>query len=215
MSKHNRRKRSSSPLGEAGVGLFFSEVLPFIENLEKDDHLLLVIPELPPHSGGGQGRGSSIGIVLDDYLSNLCNADYVQRMAEYTRQCGSLESYFDFRARNPKWAAAHNPDQLLLNICLSARLVISYRYGLALGHAEYASGLTGTEDPSLESPEEHRVPEFPSIDSLPLFITMMGYSEDMQPLPFSGGVGGAVPHSIGYELNGEITMEAYKGSKKS
>lgn len=190
--KHNRRKKSSSFKGDGrgSLSTFFSTILPFIEKLEEEDKILLVLPT--------DDDKPTQGIVCSEELTLLINADYLQRMADYTRQCGSLEAYYDFRQRNPKWAAKHNPDQLLLNICRAARLVIGYRYGLQLGNAEYASGLTGTAEPSPDSPEEHRVPEFPSLDSLPLFITMM--SDE------------SLPQSIGYELAGEITLEEYKGN---
>ena len=222
MSKHRSRKKYRKPYtsknrnveASNNITTFFSTILPFIEDLEKEDELLLVLPSIdatvpggsPATVPGGSPSGP-IGIVIGSDLALSINADYIQRMADYTRQCGSLEAYYDFRARNPKWAAKHNPDWLLLNICRAARLVIAYRYGLALGNAEYVSGLTGTAEPSPESPEEHRVPEFPSLDSLPLFITMMGDSDDVQSHSITDS---PLPQSIGYELNGEITLEEYK-----
>ena len=223
MSKHRSRKTSKRRKSETSNNLsaFFSTILPFIENLEKEDKLLLVLPSTSATVPGGSPsvtvpsaspEGLTQGIVISSDLALSINADYLQRMADYTRQCGSLEAYYDFRARNPKWAAKHNPDQMLLNICRAARLVIAYRYGLALGNAEYASGLTGTAEPSPESPEEHRVPEMPALDSLPLFITMMGSSDDVGLSP-SGERGEGSPQSIGYELAGEVTLEEYKEKK--
>ena len=223
MSKRHHRKKNSLPIeGEGrGEGLesFFTDILPFIENLEKDDHILLVLPgipergtathpESPEEHRAPESPALTQGIVIGSDLALEINADYVQRMAEYTRQCGSLESYFDFRARNPKWAAAHNPDQLLLNICLSARLVISYRYGLTLGQ-QTLSAAQGGSSPSMgstssdENTAQHSLPIEGEGwgEGLPLFITMMGDE--------------SVPHSIGYELDGEVTLEQYKESTKN
>ena len=191
--KHNRSKRNSSPSGEAGVGLFFTTVLPFIERLESEDKILLVLPT--------DKDNPTQGCVISDSLATEINIDYVARMADNVRTSGTLEAYFDFRQRNPKWAAKHNPDQMLLNICRAARLVIAYRYGLQLG----------SPTPASPEGEELHSSELPNLDSLPLFITMMGGS-----LPDTGRSGGeAIPQSIGYELNGEITLEQYHPSENS
>lgn len=204
MAKHRKHIRSSKrkSIGQSSfIDKFFSTILPVIENLEKDDLILLVLPQIE------QSEQSALtqGIVVSAELASSINADYVARMAANVNTCGSLEAYFDFRQRNPKWAAKHNPDQMLLNICRAARLVIAYRYGISIGNTQYVDGLSRPSDPSPESPEEHRAPEFPSFDTIPLFITMMG-----SPYDTDTAGGASIPQSIGYELNGEITLEEYK-----
>lgn len=219
MSKHRSRKTSKSRKIETSnnLSIFFSEVLPFIEHLESEDKILLVQPPQPPRGSNNvastsdthpsyspSGVGGAFGIVIGSDLALSINADYLQRMADYTRQCGSLEAYYDFRARNPKWAAKHNPDQLLLNICRAARLVIAYRYGLALGNAEYLANDDDTlrydndnsENPNNRNAEKSSLSSSLSLDESPLFITMM--SDE------------STPQSIGYELAGSITIEEYK-----
>lgn len=122
MKRHRHNKKKA----ETPVASFFHTILPFIEALEKEDHLLMVVPSL---TSAGEAE-SPLGIVLDSELSNLCHADYLLRMARGTQLCGSLERFLNLRSHDPKFAQRHNPDQYLLNLCRSARYVMAYRHGI-------------------------------------------------------------------------------------
>lgn len=175
--KHNRAKRKAKgkmSLPEA----FFSTILPFIENLEKEEDILLVLPS---------ENNRTMGCVMSGELTNAINVSYLRHMADGTRLCGGLESFLTMRAQNPKFARKHNPDQFLLNICLAARYVIAYRYGLQIGTSEFMA-------------QQEVMPAMPSLEEMPLFITMLG--EESQPL------------SVGYELDGVVVLERYEEKMK-
>ena len=183
--KHNRAEKKASRRNSSLVSSFFETILPFIEKLEKEDNILLVIPT--------EENNNVMGCVLSSELSNLINVDYVTRMAEGTRLCGSLEKFLELRSRDRKFASKHNPDQMLLNICQAARLVIAYRYGLKIGSREYLAEQKGEEIESTFTAEGWG-------EGQPLFITMMSDEED-------------TPQSVGYELNGTITLENYNSEE--
>lgn len=190
MSKHRSRKKYRKPYAsknrnvEASNNItpFFSTILPFIEKLEKEDKILLVLPI---------ENNLAQGIVIGDELSSVYTQAYVEGTQALIKQCGSVEAYFDRRLRNPEWYAKNNPDKQLLTLLKDARLVISYRYGLAIGNAEYADS---ENEPSNNRNVE--ASQLPSLEDMPIFITMMQFD--------------GTPSAVGYELNGIITLENYK-----
>lgn len=121
--KHNRAAKRKAREQSSITETFFGTVLPFIEKLELEDKILLVIPV----------DDSAQGIVIGDELSSVYTQSYVEGTQSLIEQCGSVEAFFDRRLRNPEWYAKHNPDKELLTLIQAARLVISYRYGIHCG----------------------------------------------------------------------------------
>lgn len=149
MSKHRKHSRSSKRKANNQSSLsdvFFDSVLPFIEKLEREDKILVVIQsdkDVPVQ-----------GVVIGDELSSVYTKAYVEGTRTLIQQCGSVELFFDRRLRNPEWYDKHNPDKELLTLIQAARLVISYRYEIHCGENDI---------------------EPKDLTDMPLFITMMMY----------------------------------------
>ena len=195
---------------KTNLATFITSILPSIEALERSEDLLIVTPGV---STDGELTSTEHGIVLSAALSSSISSSYVTTLVSNVEACGGVAEYYDFMQRNPKWAARHNPDRQLLDICQAARLVIAYRMGTMLGTAEYRAEQNRTTEDAPSSapvsstdaaPSSAPVPsnslEGLSLESRPLFITMMGYSSDGSE---------SVPHSVGFELGGIITLEEY------
>ncbi len=189
---------------KTNLATFITSILPSIEALERSEDLLIVTPGV---STDGELASTEQGIVLSAALSSSISSSYVTTLVSNVEACGGVAEYYDFMQRNPKWAARHNPDRQLLDICQAARLVIAYRMGTMLGTAEYRAEQNRTADAAPSSaPVPSNSLDGLSLESRPLFITMMGYSSDGSE---------SVPHSVGFELGGIITLEEYHPEAKT